>query len=207
VQEQLEEMLADHIIEESYSSYVNPLTLVQREGKRVRICLDAREVNKFMTPDRAKVPPMQMLLQRFHGASYFSTLDLSSAFLQIPLEESSRKWAAFQFQNKLYQFTRVPYGFKHSLSVLLGHFSQCWVLITVNTRFIMYTTAYEKKDGKKTQKKASEKLYCIVLYFSALRGEKFEYIVNQILDVKLVLNIPHRSNFSFFKNINLNECI
>jgi hypothetical protein len=33
-----------------------------------------------MTPDRTKVPPMQMLLLRFHGASYISTLDLSSAF-------------------------------------------------------------------------------------------------------------------------------
>ena len=80
VQEQIEEMLADNIIEESYSSYVNPLTLVQREGKRVRICVDAREVNKFMIPDRAKVPPMQTLSQRFHGADYISTLDLSSAF-------------------------------------------------------------------------------------------------------------------------------
>jgi len=28
-------MLADHIIEESYLSYVNPLTLVQRDGKCV----------------------------------------------------------------------------------------------------------------------------------------------------------------------------
>ena len=95
VQEQVEEMLADHIIEESYLSHVNPLTLVQRDGKSVRICLDAREANKFMTRDRAKVPPMQMLLQRFYGTSYISTLDLSSAFLQIPLKESSRKWTAF----------------------------------------------------------------------------------------------------------------
>jgi hypothetical protein len=50
VQEQVEEMLTNHIIEESYS-YINPLTLVQRDGKHVRICLDAREANKFMTPD------------------------------------------------------------------------------------------------------------------------------------------------------------
>jgi hypothetical protein len=88
VQEQVEETLADNIIEESYSSYVNPLTLVQRDGKRVRICLDAKEAIKFMTPDRAKVPPMQMLLQRFHGANYISTLGLSSAFLQTPLEKT-----------------------------------------------------------------------------------------------------------------------
>jgi hypothetical protein len=98
---------------------MNPITLVQGDGKRVRVCLDAREANKFMTLDRAKVPPMNMLLQRFPGASYISTLDLSSAFLQIPLEESSRKWTAFQFQNKVYQFTRVPYGFRYSLSAFI----------------------------------------------------------------------------------------
>jgi hypothetical protein len=119
VQEQIEEMLADNIIEESYSSYVNPLTLVQREGKRVRICLDAREVNKFMTPDRAKVPPMQTLLQRFHGAKFISAIDLNSAFLQIPLDKNSRKWTAFQFQNKVFEFTRVPYRYRNSLSAFI----------------------------------------------------------------------------------------
>ena len=60
-----------------------------------------------------------MLLQRFHGASFISTLDFSSAFLQIPLEEASRKWTAFQFQNKVYQFTCIPYEFRNSLSAFI----------------------------------------------------------------------------------------
>jgi hypothetical protein len=72
VQQQVEETLADHIIEESHSAYVNPLTLLQQDGKRIRMCLNAREANKFMM------------------------LDLSSAFCK-PLEESSRTWVAFQF--------------------------------------------------------------------------------------------------------------
>jgi len=44
------------------------------------------------------------------------SLDLSSAFLQVPLEQFSRQWTAFQFQSKVYQFTSVPYGFKNSLA-------------------------------------------------------------------------------------------
>jgi hypothetical protein len=75
-----------------------------------------------MMPDRAKVPPVQMLLQRFHGASCISTQDLSSAFLQTPLEESPRKSTAFQFQKKVYQFTRVPYGFRNSLRAFIRAF-------------------------------------------------------------------------------------
>jgi len=63
-----------------------------------------------MTPDRVKVALMRELLQRFHGSRYITTLDLGSAFLQVPLAKSSRKWTAFLFENQVYQFTTVPYG-------------------------------------------------------------------------------------------------
>jgi hypothetical protein len=62
---------------------------------------------------------MRELLQRFHGSSYITILDLSSAFLQVPLSKGSRKWTAFQFQSRVYQFTSVPYGFKNSLSAFI----------------------------------------------------------------------------------------
>ena len=66
VREQIQEMLGDDILESSFSDYVNPLTLVERPRKGIRICIDARRVNAQMTPDRVKVDPMKELLQRFH---------------------------------------------------------------------------------------------------------------------------------------------
>ena len=72
-----------------------------------------------MTADRTKVLPLRELLQKFHGASYITSLDLSSAFLQVPLKEASRQWTAFQFQSKVYQFKIVPYRFKNSLSAFI----------------------------------------------------------------------------------------
>ena len=52
---QIQDMLSDGILEESYSDYVNPLTLVLQEHKPLRICIDARGMNRQMTPDRAKL--------------------------------------------------------------------------------------------------------------------------------------------------------
>jgi hypothetical protein len=104
-------MLKD-ILEESFSSYINPLTLISRKMKPLRICVDAR-INRQMTADRTKVLPLCELLQKFHGASYITSLDLSSAFLQVPLKGTSRQWTAFQFQSKVYQFKAVRYGFKN----------------------------------------------------------------------------------------------
>jgi hypothetical protein len=105
----IQDMIEDGILEESYSDYLNPLTLVHRENKPARICVDARSVNRQMTSDRVKVAPMRELLRRSRGSRYSTTLELSSAFLQVLLAKSSRKWTAFNFENKVYQFTRVPY--------------------------------------------------------------------------------------------------
>ena len=78
--------------------------------------MDACKINQVTLPDRTKVAPKQEILQRFHGTRYITTLDLSSAFLQIPLAEASRKYRAFEFQSKVYQYKRIPYGFRNSLA-------------------------------------------------------------------------------------------
>jgi len=103
-----------------------------------------------MVPDRAKTPPAYELLQRFHGAKYISSIDLNSAFLQIPLEESSRIWAAFNFFGKIYQFTRVPFGFRNSLAsfiralqLVLGSDSTGYVLNYVDDT-IVYSNTYSE---------------------------------------------------------------
>jgi hypothetical protein len=147
VREQIETMVNNDILEISHSPYVNPLTIIQREDKPVRICIDARQVNKQMVPDRAKTPPAQELLQRFHGAKYISSIDLNSAFLQIPLEKSLRIWTAFHFEGQTYQFKRVPFGFRNSLAsfiralqIVLGPDSTGYVLSYVDNTIVYSKT-------------------------------------------------------------------
>jgi hypothetical protein len=97
-------MLKDGSLDESFSEYLNPLTLVVRDKKPLRICVDARRNNQQMIADRTKVLPLREQLQKFHGARYITSLDLSCAILQVPLKKESRQWTAFQFQGKVYQF-------------------------------------------------------------------------------------------------------
>jgi hypothetical protein len=111
--------LRDDILKISTSPILNPLTVVTKEGGKIRICVDARQVNQFTIPDRERTPPLHELLQRFNGERYLTSLDLSSAYLQIELQEVSRKYTAFLFDSTVYQFKRVPYGFKNSLPVFI----------------------------------------------------------------------------------------
>jgi hypothetical protein len=119
VRNQIKQMSKDDILEVSTSPILNPLTIVHRERKKVRICIDARKVNQCTIPDRERVPPIQEILQKFEGTIYMSSLDLNSAYLQIELDKDSRKYTAFLFETTVYQYKGVPYGFRNSLSAFI----------------------------------------------------------------------------------------
>jgi hypothetical protein len=103
-----------------------------------------------MVLDTAKTPQAHKLLYRWHGAKCISSIDLHSAFLQIPLEESSRIWTAFNFEGQTYQFTKIPFGFRNSLAsfiralqLVLGFDSTGYVFNYVDY-IIVYSNTYEE---------------------------------------------------------------
>jgi hypothetical protein len=85
VRTQIEQLLDDGLIEYSNSCHLNPLTIVLRDGTSPRICVGARRVSQLTMSDRARVPTVQELLKQFYGSVYMTSIDLSSAFLQIGL--------------------------------------------------------------------------------------------------------------------------
>lgn len=40
----------------------------------------------------------------------FTTLDLKSAYHQVPILEEEKQFTGFEANKKLYQFTRIPFG-------------------------------------------------------------------------------------------------
>jgi hypothetical protein len=87
-----------------------------------------------MMADRMKVMPVHKLLQKFYGAKYITSLDLSSAFLWIPL----KLWMAFQFESNGYQFTTITYGFKNSLVAFIRALGKVFGHCDLNTILVMY---------------------------------------------------------------------
>jgi hypothetical protein len=91
VREQIDQMLSNDILERSTSPFINVLTVVPIRDGPPRICIEARKVNIVTIPDGERTPPLHEFLQKFNGVKYMSSIDLSSAFLQIPLRDSSRQ--------------------------------------------------------------------------------------------------------------------
>jgi hypothetical protein len=95
IRKQICQMIKDHILEISESPYINPVTVMHREGKEPRLCIDACRVNKVTIPNLERTVPLHELLQRFHGTKFMTSLDLSKASLQLLLKKSSRTYTAF----------------------------------------------------------------------------------------------------------------
>ena len=105
-----------NIIERSVSTYFNPLVVVIKKDGHVRLCLDARKINQIIIPDRESPEAINEIFQKFSGVKYMTSLDLTAGYWQVPLAWESRKYTAFLFNGKNYQFKRVPFGLNTSVA-------------------------------------------------------------------------------------------
>ncbi|XP_025268292.1 uncharacterized protein K02A2.6-like [Camponotus floridanus] len=108
---EVDKMLAAKIIEPSKSEWSSPIVMIKKPNGSYRFCLDFRKLNNVSKKDAYPLPYMNAILDKLRSASYISTIDLSQAYFQIPLERNSRELTAFTVPGKgLFHFTRMPYG-------------------------------------------------------------------------------------------------
>ncbi|CAF4313370.1 unnamed protein product, partial [Didymodactylos carnosus] len=92
---QTAEMLNNDVAEPSFGPWASPVTLVPKKDGTLRFCIDFRKLNEVTVKDTYPIPRIDDTLDALKGAKYFSTLDLSSGFWQVELDEGSKEKAAF----------------------------------------------------------------------------------------------------------------
>ena len=110
VRDELRAMLDLGVIEESHSAWASPIVLVNKPDGAVRFCVDYRKVNGVSKFDAYPMPRVDKLLDRLGTARFFSTLDLTKGYWQIPLSTESKEKSAFSTPYGLYQFKTMPFG-------------------------------------------------------------------------------------------------
>ena len=84
---------------------------VSNERHRKRLVVDySRTINRFPRLDAYPLPRIDDLATELSNHKYYSSLDLKSAYHQIPIREEDKPYTAFEANVKLYQFRRVPFG-------------------------------------------------------------------------------------------------
>lgn len=112
IADELESELQQGILKRiEYSDWASPIVALKKPSGAWRICGDYKvTLNKHLKIPEHPMPRVDELLARLNGGQSFSKLDLSQAYLQIPLDEESQKLVAINTHRGLFTYTRVPYG-------------------------------------------------------------------------------------------------
>ncbi|KAH8326864.1 hypothetical protein KR067_006499 [Drosophila pandora] len=89
----------------------------QNGEKQYRMVIDFKRLNAVTISDTYLIPDINSTLPSLGRAKYFTTIDLTSGFHQIHMNEKDIRKTAFSTLNGKYEFLRLPFGLKNALAI------------------------------------------------------------------------------------------
>ena len=94
-----------------HSVWAAPIVAVPKKDGKFRICGDYKvTVNKFLDVDQYPLPKPADLFATLSGGQVFTKLDLTQAYQQLLLDDSSQQYTTINTHQGLYRYTRLPFG-------------------------------------------------------------------------------------------------
>ena len=151
VREHLKFMLDAGAIQPSNSPWCNAVVLVRKKDGSLRFCIDFRRLNSLTKKDSHPLPRICETLDSLFSVAYFSTFDLTSRFLQVPLAEESKQFTAFMLGSMgLFECDRMPFGlynapatFQRLMQNCLGELNLTYCLIYLDDVIVYSKTPEE----------------------------------------------------------------
>ena len=97
-------------VRESTSPWASPLVFVRKKNGQLRPCVDYRRLNAVTRKDAYPLPRTQDCFDAVAGSTLFSSMDITSAYNQIPIREKDIPKTAFVTKHGLFEFTTMPFG-------------------------------------------------------------------------------------------------
>jgi hypothetical protein len=115
---QIRELLRLGLIEPCNSPWGSPVLFVPKKGGKLRMCFDGRWLNK-LTVRHAYPLPRVDLLDKLHGATCFSGLDLMSGYHHIRIAPEDQEKSAFRTPFGLYKCKVLCFGLVNAPAVFV----------------------------------------------------------------------------------------
>ena len=94
-----------------HSQWAAPIVPVPKSGGTVRICGDFKTtINQASVAETYPLPRVDDPFADLSGGRLFTKLDMSNAYLQLPLSDESKQYVTINTHKGLFQFNRLPFG-------------------------------------------------------------------------------------------------
>ena len=115
IDEEVDKLLKNGVVKESMSPFNNPVLMVpKKEPGKWRFCLDCRYINDLTEDQYFPIPLIEEVMDSLAGAKVFSTLDMTSGYHQVLLDEETSNMCAFSTRKGHFQYNRLPMGLRNS---------------------------------------------------------------------------------------------
>ena len=90
--------------------FYSRLFLVPKPHQRWRPVIDLSRLNTFLHIEKFKMETPESIRTSLIPGEWVSSIDLSDAYLHIPIHPNSRKYLRFCYKSQVFQFTSLPFG-------------------------------------------------------------------------------------------------
>ena len=112
IRQEVQSMLEMNVIERTSSPFSAPIVLVKKKDGRVRFCVDYRKLNKNLVFDGEPMPDVEQIFAKIGKSKFFTKLDLTKGYWQIPMHPDHRYLTAFTTPQGQFQWITMPFGLK-----------------------------------------------------------------------------------------------
>uniref|UniRef100_A0A4W5KD89 ribonuclease H n=1 Tax=Hucho hucho TaxID=62062 RepID=A0A4W5KD89_9TELE len=111
------ESLRQGYIRPSVSPVSSSFFFVKKKEGGLRPCIDYRGLNAITVGFSYPLPLIATAVESFHGARFFTKLDLRSAYNLVRIREGDEWMTAFSTTSGHYEYLVMPYGLKNAPAV------------------------------------------------------------------------------------------
>ena len=126
IQSEVKRLLAADFIEPARSPW-RAQVLVATQGTKRRLVIDySTTINRFTLLDAYPLPNIEELVNTVAQDKYYSSLDLRSAYHQVPLLPEEKQYTVFEASGRLFQYNRLSFGITNGFAA----FQRCIDLLS-----------------------------------------------------------------------------
>ena len=117
LEEEVASLLSKGAVEEiipECPGYYSRIFLVPKKNGKLRLIIDLSVLNHFVHTQTFKMETQRKVKDAVQLNDWAFSLDLTDAYLHIPIHRRSRKYLRFTLRGRVYQFKALPFGLSTS---------------------------------------------------------------------------------------------
>ena len=114
LREEIENLLNKRAVERVQNpgtpSFDSRIFLVPKKNGKLRLIIDLSSLNRYIEKQAFKIETVKSVRQAMRLNDWAVSIDLTDAYLHVPIHHQSRKYLRFVHEDQVYHFSALPFG-------------------------------------------------------------------------------------------------